>query len=111
MSTFAVITTSAVADGTRGALTRWMLEPAPGVYVGTLTNRVREYLWEAVCESIDDQEGWAALICNADNEQGYDIHTHGPGTRGRTIVDLDGLSLVSWTLTPDSDPEAEITKR
>ncbi|ASU79840.1 type I-E CRISPR-associated endoribonuclease Cas2 [Actinopolyspora erythraea] len=96
MSTFAVITTSAIPDGTRGALTRWMIEPAPGVYVGTLTARVREYLWDAVRESIDEQYGWVALIHDSDTEQGYAVRTHGTGNGERSIVDLDGVSLVSW---------------
>lgn len=103
MSTFAVITTSDIPDGTRGALTRWMLEPAPGVYVGTLTTRVRDILWHAVRDSIDDQHGWAALICNADTEQGYDIYTHGSGNGNRSIHDYDGLSLVSWPVATRED--------
>lgn len=91
---FCVMATTAIADGTRGALTRWMLEPAPGVYVGTLTARVRDELWSGLCESIDDQEGWAVLVHGSAAEQRFSIRTHGEGARRpRTI---DGLTLIGW---------------
>ncbi|MBW4717335.1 type I-E CRISPR-associated endoribonuclease Cas2e [Saccharothrix obliqua] len=96
MAHFAVITTSGIPDGTRGAITRWMIEPAPGVYVGTLTTRVRTYLWTAVKDSIDQQTGWAAIVYNAPTEQGYQVETHGQRHIERTLTNLDGLTLVAW---------------
>ncbi|GAA1989701.1 hypothetical protein GCM10009799_14310 [Nocardiopsis rhodophaea] len=93
-SGFCVISTTAIADGTRGALTRWMLEPAPGVYVGTLTKRVRDHLWSGLQEAIDDQGGWAVLVHGANNEQGYQVLTHGEGSR--TPRAIDGLTLIGW---------------
>ncbi|WP_046468663.1 type I-E CRISPR-associated endoribonuclease Cas2e [Allosalinactinospora lopnorensis] len=91
---FCVISTTAIADGTRGALTRWMLEPAPGVYVGTLTRRVREHLWAGLREAIDAQEGWAVMVHGADTEQGYRVLTYGEGSR--TPRTIDGLTLIGW---------------
>lgn len=106
MTNFAVIATSGIPDGTRGALTRWMIEPAPGVYTGTLTTRVRDYLWKAVQDSIDDQTGWAVLIHNAPTEQGYQLTTHGQRHIERSLVDIDGLTLVAWPVaTRDKDTE------
>lgn len=100
---FCVIATSAIADGTRGALTRWMLEPAPGVYVGTLTARVRDQLWDGLCESIDDQDGWAVLVHGAAREQGFALRTHGEGTR--TPREIDGLTFIGWPLTGGTKQE------
>ncbi|WP_086820198.1 type I-E CRISPR-associated endoribonuclease Cas2e [Allokutzneria sp. NRRL B-24872] len=98
MPTLCVIATNAIADGTRGALTRWLLEPHAGVYVGTLTARVREQLWNGVRESINNQGGWAVLIHTANTEQGFALHTCGTGRR--TPIDLDGLTLLNWGHPP-----------
>jgi len=33
----------------RGELSKWMLEPRAGVYVGTISGAVRDLLWEKAC--------------------------------------------------------------
>ncbi|MGH3403486.1 MAG: type I-E CRISPR-associated endoribonuclease Cas2e [Streptosporangiaceae bacterium] len=88
-----VISTTAVPDHVRGALTRWLTEPAPGLYVGTVSARVREGLWSAVTVSVGD--GSAVCIHPDDNEQRYLIRT--AGKRRRNIFDADGLQLVRFT--------------
>jgi CRISPR-associated protein Cas2 len=93
MANMVVISTTAVPDHVRGALTRWLTEPAPGLYVGTVSARVREGLWSAVAASVGD--GAAACIHPADNEQRYLVHT--AGQRRRHIFDSDGLQLVRFT--------------
>lgn len=74
----------------RGELTRWMLEVRAGVFVGTLSARVRERLWKKACDR--NRAGGCLLIFSAANEQGFQIETHGDPSRA--IVDLDGLRLV-----------------
>lgn len=107
---FCVITTTAIADGTRGALTRWMVEPAPGVYVGTLTARVRDELWDGLCESIDDQAGWAVLVHGAAREQRFAVRTHGEGARQPR--EIDGLTLIGWpSVEAVSEESAEPASR
>jgi CRISPR-associated protein Cas2 len=51
-----VIATTAVPDHVRGALSRWLIEPAPGLYVGTVSARVRDELWSAGA-SVDETNG------------------------------------------------------
>jgi len=68
-----------------------MIEPAPGVFVGTLSARVRDHLWDTIEQAIHD--GWALLIHPADTEQGFAIRVC--GTERRHIVDLDDLQLVA----------------
>ena len=92
MSNLTVIHTTAVPDHVRGALTRWMLEPAPGLYVGTLSAKVREELWSVVSASVG--EGAAVLVHPAANEQRFAVRT--AGERRRHTVDLDGLLLVAF---------------
>ncbi|MGR6998796.1 type I-E CRISPR-associated endoribonuclease Cas2e [Yinghuangia aomiensis] len=91
MASMTMISTTAVPDHVRGALTRWMLEAAPGLYVGTLSAKVRDELWSAVAASIG--EG-AALLAHPDtSEQGFALRT--AGERRRVPVDFDGVMLVA----------------
>ena len=79
-----------VPPGLRGELTRWMLEPAPGVFVGTLSALVRDKLWGEVCGKM--KGGAGILAYNTDNEQGFTMKVAGE-TR-RVVRDFDGLLLL-----------------
>jgi len=79
-----------VPTGLRGELTRWMLEPRAGTFVGTLSARVRDLLWHKVCSG--SETGGCTLIYSSNTEQGFRIRVWGH-TR-RTIADFDGLALV-----------------
>ncbi|MGW1224904.1 type I-E CRISPR-associated endoribonuclease Cas2e [Streptomyces sp. NPDC002530] len=92
MSSMIVISATAVPDHLRGALTRWLLEVTPELYVGTVSARVRDELWAAVTACTHD--GLAVLAHPADNEQGFQLHT--AGTRRREPLDFDGLTLIAF---------------
>ena len=79
-----------VTPGLRGELTRWMLEPKTGTFVGNLSAMVRERLWEYIVKKSGN--GAAIMIFSADTEQGFTIRS--AGDTSRTIVDLEGLQLV-----------------
>ncbi|MEV5434456.1 type I-E CRISPR-associated endoribonuclease Cas2e [Streptomyces sp. NPDC052682] len=96
MPSMLVIATTAVPDHLRGALSRWTTEVVPGIFVGTVSARVRDQLWDAVKEIVGD--GAAVLVHPAPTEQGYAIHT--AGTRRRVPMDFDGLTLMRMTATP-----------
>lgn len=85
-----VLIVERVSPGVRGDLTRWLLEPKTGVFVGRLSGMVRERLWERVCNSAGT--GAALLVHAAEGEQGFAMRTH--GETSRTVVDFEGLSLV-----------------
>ncbi|MBB5922217.1 CRISPR-associated protein Cas2 [Actinoalloteichus hoggarensis] len=87
------IAATAVPDHLRGALTRWLLEVTPQLYVGTVSARVRDELWSAVSDCVED--GVAVLIHPADNEQGFELHT--AGQHRRRPIDFDGLTLISFS--------------
>lgn len=74
----------------RGQLTRWMLEVRAGVYVGTLSARVREKLWELVCAR--NVRGSSVMIFRARNEQGFSILTDGDPSR--SVLENEGLFLI-----------------
>ncbi|MFH9044530.1 type I-E CRISPR-associated endoribonuclease Cas2e [Streptomyces sp. NPDC017966] len=93
MPSMIVIATTAVPDHLRGALSRWTSEVVPGIFVGSVSARVRDELWRTVTEVVGN--GAALLIHPAPTEQGYAIRT--AGTRRRVPVDFDGLTLIRMT--------------
>ena len=61
----------------RGHLMRWLIQPRCGVYVGHPLARIRDRIWDLVCEEIDMKGGAAILIDPDANEQGCRILTCG----------------------------------
>ena len=74
----------------RGELTRWMIEPQAGVFVGTMSAMVRDRLWEKCCDGL--RGGGVMQIWNTNNEQGFAMRT--AGTVRKDVVDKQGLQLV-----------------
>src|SRR4051812_46895579 len=74
----------------RGELTRWMIEPRTGVFVGKLSAMVRDRLWQRICEGM--KGGAGILVHTSEGEQGFTFRLH--GTPSRSVEDFDGLSLV-----------------
>ena len=75
----------------RGELTRWLLEPRAGVFVGRVSAMVRDRLWRRVCEGL--KGGAATMIYKAANEQGFRLESWGAPDRWTT--DWDGLQLIT----------------
>jgi CRISPR-associated protein Cas2 len=79
-----------VPSGLRGELTRWMLEPKAGVFVGSVSGMVRERLWQKLC---DESRNGSCMMIHSDNtEQGFSIRISGEPSR--EVVDFEGLFLV-----------------
>ncbi|HEY3398552.1 MAG TPA: type I-E CRISPR-associated endoribonuclease Cas2e [Armatimonadota bacterium] len=74
----------------RGKLSRWMIQPKTGVFVGTLSARVRDRLWEKVIES--KKATGALLVYQAQTEQGFQVRSW--GKTDREPVDFEGLTLI-----------------
>ena len=85
-----VLTLERVPESLRGELTRWLLEPRPGIFVGQVAAPVRDRLWEKACRGLNG--GGALLIYSTDGEQGFVIRMHGDPRRG--VVDFEGLQLI-----------------
>jgi CRISPR-associated protein Cas2 len=75
--------------GLKGQVSRWLQEIGPGVYLGTLSSRVRDRLWQRVCEQL--RQGSAVLVMSDANEQGYSVKTS--GMPPYAFRDFDGLWL------------------
>jgi CRISPR-associated protein Cas2 len=74
----------------RGELSRWLLEPRAGVFVGSIKSTVRTKLWERVC--IGMKGGAGVVLYQANNEQGFAIEFW--GATDRSVIDCDGLKLI-----------------
>ncbi|MFE9426464.1 type I-E CRISPR-associated endoribonuclease Cas2e [Kitasatospora sp. NPDC006697] len=93
MASMIALSVTAVPDHVRGALTRWLLEVTPYLYVGTVSAKVRDELWAAVSACAGD--GVAVLVHPAANEQGFELRT--AGEQRREPRDFDGLTLLAFT--------------
>lgn len=76
----------------RGRLAIWLLEVRAGVYVGKVSRRIREMIWNTVAVGL---EGGNAVMAWATNtESGFDFETL--GTNRRIPVEMGGIKLVSF---------------
>lgn len=94
-----VIILEKVPASLRGELSRWLLEPKTGVFVGRISALVREKLWQKCIAAIGPDSG-GLLIHHANNEQGFKLTT--AGNPSRQVVDFEGLQLIR---VPHQDPE------
>ncbi|MCK9196048.1 MAG: type I-E CRISPR-associated endoribonuclease Cas2e [Syntrophales bacterium] len=83
----------------RGRLAIWLLEVRAGVYVGKVSRRVREMIWEQIEKGIED--GNAIMAWSTNTESGFDFMTL--GANRRIPVQMDGIQLVSFL--PENDTQ------
>ena len=87
-----VIVVENVPARLRGRLGLWLVEVRAGVYVGKVSRRVREMIWENLCKGVD--EGNAVMVWSSNTESGFDFETL--GANRRMPVEMDGIKLVSF---------------
>ncbi|TWJ18383.1 type I-E CRISPR-associated endoribonuclease Cas2e [Geobacter argillaceus] len=87
-----VIVVENVPPRLRGRLGLWLVEVRAGVYVGDVSRRVREMIWDNLEKGIDD--GNAVMAWTSNNESGFDFLTLGQNRR--IPVEMDGIKLVSF---------------
>lgn len=87
-----VVVTEAVPPRLRGRLAVWLLEIRAGVYVGDVSRRIREMIWEQIEALAED--GNVAMAWSSHHESGFEFQTYGENRR--EPVDHDGLRLVRF---------------
>lgn len=87
-----VIVVENVPPRLRGRLAVWLLEIRAGVYVGKVSRRVREMIWDTVEKGI--AEGNAVMAWTTNTESGFDFYTLGQNRR--IPKEMDGVKLVSF---------------
>lgn len=75
----------------RGELTRWFLELKPGVFIGKVNARIRDLLWERICQT--DAANGAVMAYAAPNEQGFSLRVF--GVPKRRVKDFEGIQLIT----------------
>lgn len=96
-----------VPPSLRGELTRWLIEPRPGVFVGHVSALVRDRLWEKCIKQRKD--GGLIQIWTTNTEQRFDLRIW--GNTDRELVDFEGLWLVRQKKTsPPVTPPATAKK-
>jgi len=71
--------------GLRGELTRWLLEPHAGVFVGKVSALVRDKLWE-LCTERRGAKGVIQIWDDA-NEQGFSLRSFGDTVRHPVYIE------------------------
>lgn len=86
----------------RGELSRWLIEPKPGIFIGHISAMVRDKLWEKCCH--DAKTGGVIQAWSTNNEQRFAIRTY--GRTKRQIMDIDGVQLMA---VPHHLPSVEVS--
>ena len=74
----------------RGELTRWLVEPHAGVFVGHVNALVRDRLWEKCCRG--SRGGGVVQVWSTNTEQRIEMRLFGPTKR--RVVGFEGLHLI-----------------
>jgi CRISPR-associated protein Cas2 len=102
---FLVVVTENVPPRLRGRMAIWLLEVRAGVYIGDVSKRTREMIWNQLvrgCEQGNIVMAWASS-----HESGYEFQTIGPSRR--LPVEFDGLMLVAFQPVPPGEQESSLT--
>ncbi|MGV8844681.1 MAG: type I-E CRISPR-associated endoribonuclease Cas2e [Pseudomonas sp.] len=89
---FIVVVTENVPPRLRGRMAIWLLEVRAGVYIGDVSRRTREMIWEQLSEGFED--GSVVMAWASNHESGYEFQTL--GANRRLPIEFDGLHLVAF---------------
>ncbi|HCH50376.1 MAG TPA: type I-E CRISPR-associated endoribonuclease Cas2 [Proteus sp.] len=94
-----VVVTESVPPRLRGRLAVWLLEVRAGVYIGHVSARIREMIWQQINELAEN--GNAVMAWGTNTESGFDFQTYGENRR--EPIDFDGLRLVLFKPLKDDE--------
>jgi len=100
---FVVVVTENVPPRLRGRMAIWLLEVRAGVYIGDVSARTRDVLWEHLCAGYEG--GNVVMAWASAHESGYEFRTL--GSNRRMPVEFDGLQLVAFRPTEPADDGRE----
>jgi CRISPR-associated protein Cas2 len=87
-----IVVTENVPPRLRGRLAIWLLEVRAGVYVGDVSRRSREMIWQQISRL--SETGNVVMAWASNNESGFEFQTLGDNRR--LPVEMDGIRLVSF---------------
>lgn len=77
----------------RGDVTKWLFEVSTNVFVGEVSSRVRDDIWDRIRDSC--KNGRAVMVFSSDNEQHFDFRIHNGEWE---FADLEGLKIMRHPL-------------
>ena len=92
-----VLILTACPAGLIRVVTRWLLEIAPGVFVGRVSSRVRQKLWDRTVSLV--RGGRAIMVYSARNEQHLAFEVFQPDWEP---IDRDGVELIRRPIGSES---------
>ena len=87
-----VIASETIPPRLRGRLAVWLLQVRAGIYIGNVSAKVREMIWEQ-CETFYE-DGNIVMAWQTNTESGFDFQTLGENRR--IPIEMDGVRLVSF---------------
>ena len=96
---FLVVVIENVPPRLLGRMAIWLLEVRAGVYIGDVSKRTREMIWEQLSQGHED--GNVVMAWARNHESGYEFQTLGPNRR--LPVEFDGMHLVAFH--PPGNPD------
>lgn len=97
MSGVVIIITESVQAACHGVVSRYLMRVGAGIYVGTLTSRVRDAMWLQAQEFRG--RGEMTMIYPSVTPQGFTIL--GSGKSPKWLVDFDGLTFLKKRISRD----------
>lgn len=96
-----------VPIGLRGELSRWLLEPRAGVFIGHVSALVRDRLWQKCCHNTAAGSVFQAWDTN--NEQRFQMRLSGDASR--QIIEMEGLQLIMIPHDLEQKKDGSVIKR
>ena len=90
--TMVFVVTENVPPRLRGRLAIWLLEVRAGVYVGSVSQKVRDMIWKQLQQLCGD--GNVVMAWQTNHESGFEFKTFGENSR--QPIEMDGIRLVSF---------------
>lgn len=88
-----VVVTENIPPRLRGRLALWLLEVRAGVYVGDVSAKVRDMIWDNLEQGAE--LGNIVMAWKTNNDSGFEFKTL--GLNRRIPVEVDGVQLVQFT--------------
>ena len=99
-----VIILERVSARLRGELSRWMIEPHTGIFVGHINAMVRDRLWDKCCK--ESGNGGVVQLWSSNNEQRFQIRMW--GDTKRRLKEYEGLQLIEIPIeTKEGEEQGE----
>lgn len=95
-SMFVVLSATAVPEHLRGYISRFLSEVSVGLYVGNVSKKVRDNLWDR-CQLAAKEGSFTMITSDRRTEQGFTLVSAGP--QSRPVLELDGV-LLSYLPVP-----------